>query len=267
MNNIFDIKRFGKYLMYDLNNARNQYSVSFIIVSLMPIVVFTILNIVRICFGLDHSYFNGISIFAVIMSYFIAVITFPAKAYGGITDKRKGSNFLLVPASSFEKSLSMIVICCIIFPVLLWAVFFASDSLLSAIFPMSYGTGAIGMIKEWYTSDISEYIQISLPAIGAASWCSTILAFALGAILFKKSKAAKTILCLMALGMVYSSIFAALGENGLLDNLVARFGAYDSDFEMSKALNMFNVWSNISTGITIAALSAGIFFRIKTLKH
>lgn len=267
MSNIFDIKRFGKYLKYDLNNARNQYSVSFIIVSLMPIVVLTICNIVRICFGLDHSNFNGISIFAVIMSYFIAVITFPTKVYGGITEKREGSGFLLVPASSFEKFLSMLIICCIIFPVLMWAIFFAADSLLSTIFPMSYGEGAIGMIKSWYASDISEYIRISLPAFGIATWCSTVLAFTLGAILFRKSKAAKTILCLIAIGIVCSSIFAALGENGILDSIVERFGYYESDFEISKAVSILNAWINISTGITLAALAAGIFFRIKTLKH
>ena len=28
MNNVFDIKRFGRYLAYDLNNARNTFGVS-----------------------------------------------------------------------------------------------------------------------------------------------------------------------------------------------------------------------------------------------
>ena len=48
MNKIFDPKRFVSYLGYDLRSAWNNYGVTFLIVAMLPLLVF-VLNVI---FGL-----------------------------------------------------------------------------------------------------------------------------------------------------------------------------------------------------------------------
>ena len=39
MNNIFDIKRFGQYFLYDLRRAWNNYGLSLLLMGLIPIIL------------------------------------------------------------------------------------------------------------------------------------------------------------------------------------------------------------------------------------
>ena len=50
MNNIFNIKRFCNYFLYDLRNAKNNYGLSLLILGVMPVVLYIIVQLFSLIF-------------------------------------------------------------------------------------------------------------------------------------------------------------------------------------------------------------------------
>jgi hypothetical protein len=269
MNNIFDIKRFGNYLLYDLRRARNNYGFSMLVVGLLPFIIFITTEFISLIIG------NGVIIlpdFAKFLSFVIACIivifSFGAKAYGELTGKQAGSSFLMLPASIPEKWLSLFLITCVAAPVALFALLFLSDGVLGLFFPNSYGDS---VLRTTFTRDLlegmttlrEEGVYINHFGILVIDWITNILTFTLGAICFKKAKVAKTLLCLFALAMILSTLFAILFGNGTVDP-EQFFERFDSP---ERAISSFNWYLNITYTCTLAILLGGIFYRLRTIKH
>lgn len=274
MNNFFDIKRFGSYLRYELGVARNNYLWSGIICGLSPLILFMVMQMVAFMFSGDHSAFmaNGYAIVAAMITIPVVIITFPMKMYGQITEKRYGSSWLLRPASSFEKWLSIILMTCVIVPLTITAIFLASDSLLSLVFHKAYGNyllGNIYAISNEFVKEPNGLITLNLIGLGFTKWCQYILIFTLGALIFKTSKVGKTIIALIVLWMI-TSTFSSIFLLGHLSTLKAfAVHAMNNDFVQGMA-SLFS-WTNIAmnlyilTGLTITG--GALYYRIRTLKH
>ena len=274
MNKVFDIKRFGKYLVYDMRRAQSQYLISGAILSALPLLCFVVSQIFSFVFNgrPSEAMSSTYATVAASIAVLIFVFTFPVKMYGEITSKQYGSSFLLLPASSFEKSLSMILTACVLVPLAIVAVFLCCDTLLSLCFSDTYGTNLIkilfGLKKELYdATEGALEIHLGLPVY--LSFCNYMLCFCLGSIFFKRNKAAKTFLVLIALSSVFGSILGSImvadifGFEGIFD-------AFQRDFN-ADTVNSIMGWVNGTVyGLNIlefCLLSAGIYFRIKTLKH
>jgi len=266
MNKIFDPKRFVSYLGYDLRSAWNNYGVTFLIVAMLPLLVF-VLNVI---FGLlfegvitprDTNY--SAMLFGI--AAFIMIVSFSARTYGQITDKKFGSSWVLLPASVFEKFLSMLLITCIVLPVCLVVVFGATDLLLSAVFPASYGPSLIGNPELNLPLDDSVGVHVNFPALLYITFAVPMLAFTLGAVVFKKAKPAKTFLALMGIGFVLSSISMILVHAGVLDSdkIESAMEAMTED----RLQHLINTWLNIPNLIASLLLMCGLYFRLKTIKH
>lgn len=269
MGNIFNLNRFGKYFAHDLRNAKNYYSISLLILSLMPVImyIFTLLfkRIITGEWGIP-----GISsqISAFFISWITIVLSFPVKVYGRITDKKAGSDWLLLPASGFEKWLSIVLMTCVVLPAAYGVLFFGSDALLSALIP-SYGNAAITyfstveqLVDEW-SSGIVSVKTFPILYINAVE---VILFFTLGAIYFKRSKASKTILAWIGLGILASIVsmwvFGATHiSSSDLEDMAQNAGAIEAF--ASKLNGLFSV----SYIVIIGATLAGIYARIKTMKQ
>ena len=48
MNNIFDIKRFGQYFLYDLRRAWNNYGLSLLLMGLIPIILYVVYQLISL---------------------------------------------------------------------------------------------------------------------------------------------------------------------------------------------------------------------------
>ena len=79
------------------------------------------------------------------------------RSYGYLTEKKAGSNWLMVPASKAEKFVSMLLMVCIVIPLLFFVVYMVLDGFLSLVDP-TYGealftgfTGAYGKLLEGLT--------------------------------------------------------------------------------------------------------------------
>ena len=280
MNNVFDFKRFGKYFAYDLNNAWSNFGVSALVIGLLPLIML----IFNVLFGLV---FNGeanpmalamkVTLFFVV--FVVLILAAPTKLYGRLTERRVGSDWLMIPASSFEKFLSMALMLCVVLPVAVFGLFAVCDLLLGWLFPVYGGS----MVKEIATnlpsmSDMAMtfngvpatgFTKGGIAAIFFLTWCASILPFGLGAICFKKGKAAKTILCIFALEMVLSILLVLIFKVGFssgfdFEQLMSRLGETATS---EKAQFWSNFFLNLNYLIVVGGLLVALFFRVKTIKH
>lgn len=259
MNNTFNFRRFAKYFAFDLHLAKERFGLTLLISGLLPIIFFVFYNIVSLIFnprGFTLDFADAFRVIAFMCG--IAVITFvgTAKVYGVITERSKGSEFILLPTSMFEKWLSMILNVCIVMPAVLFALLFASDTLLSLILPDAYGASIFHseLLRDILGEDgIAEVFN--MPAMLWCSLTANMLNFTLGAIYFKKAKFGKTFLALFIIGLVLLSIGIPI--------------ALYSSFTWIQMIDesRINVALNLMQFIPMVVVAALIYVRIKTLKH
>lgn len=277
MNNSFDIKRFGNYLLYDLRRAQSNYLISGLILGCMPLIVFFLVQFFSFLLTgeLVKNFANAYIPMAVVVVLFTLIFTFPTKMYGQLTDKRFGSDWLMIPASTLEKWLSMVLMVCVIAPLSIVLVGLAVDGLMSLCIGEYYGHSVLGNIhtvKQVIAEETNGALRINLGAIGFAGISESMFVFTLGALCFKKSKAAKTFLTLMLLQMAFTSFLGAISFSGWFDSnwfdFVMRLQEEPNDItRLSHLMKMFNIFLNIWYPIVFAALGGAIYYRIKTLKH
>ena len=266
MNNIFDFKRFGNYFLYDLRNAKNNYALSLLISGTLPIIVFVFAQLFNLIFLQQFHELNMVAKYMQLgIATTVVILGAGAKLYGHLTEKRAGSNFLMIPASTFEKWLSMMLIVCIMLPISLIGLQLASDALMSFFFPNLYGDRVLELtfLQKIKDGMNAEGLYVNLEAIFILDWISSILVFVLGAICFKKGKIGKTILCLFAFSTIFSTLaMVFFGHNG-----PDYIGFFDSLVDPIKAASFVNWLTNIYFFIIIGGLLGGTYYRLRTLKH
>lgn len=271
MNKIFNLKRFGRYFSFDLKNAVNNFGLSLLIMCCLPIILLIIRVLLSIIFGGGVSIPSlpeRISLFSIAL--LIMMIASPVKLYGGLTDKRYGSSWLLIPASGVEKFVSMLLICLVVVPAAYLIVYLGVDGLLSLLIK-DYSPAIIGSdaIKSFATFDIPEDLPIEM--VGGPSLyfygfvVATILTFLLGGLCFKKGKVGKTILVLFLIMMVVSTIISivVIKSPEHFEALMERA----DEMAPEKIAASINTWSWILNILLYGGLGTAIYFRLKTLKH
>ena len=265
MNNVFDFKRFGNYFLYDLRNAKNNYALSLLICGLLPIALFVFTQLISLIFQQETTELHvGAKYGQLFVAVIVVLLGAGTKLYGTLTEKRAGSNFLMLPASTFEKWLSMGLIVCIVVPVVLFALQLGSDALMSFLFPNTYGERLLALVplQEMKDSMSEEGIHINFEGALFLNWCESILVFTLGAICFKKSKVAKTLLCLFAFGFLLSTLLLLIFGHGNFS-----FDSFTFFEDPTSAARTINWTVSILYTLVIGGLLAGIYYRLRTLKH
>ncbi|MCQ2168004.1 MAG: hypothetical protein MJY69_04980 [Bacteroidales bacterium] len=270
MDNIFNIKRFWHYLLYDLRNARNRYWLSSLILGLIPVSMYVIYELMSVVIAGEWMPYNPVSQWAAFgISFVTVVLNFPVKVYGKLTEKKTGSDWLMIPASAFEKWLSMILIVCIVMPVCIGLMLFGSDAILSAAIP-NYGKSLLTYFKDVnrMISDSSNGIlSINLHPVLFLNWCENILIFTLGAIYFKRSKAAKTILAYFALSMILTPVMMMVVGSDHISSEDIEWMLNGNTLTVETFISKVNAAVSIIYILILGGLLGGIFARIKTLKH
>ena len=288
-NDIFNFRRFGKYFVSDIKTCYANFGLSLIVSCLSATLLVYALTVF---FNLmtAHAWMgpeSAIRLAALIIMFFVIVINSPSKCYGNITDKQYGSFWLTLPASRLEKFVSMVLISAVIIPVVSLATFLGIDALTCWIDPTCGQSVAssIGHVASQIVSfDISEAIsdeipaevtrfieQLSSPWLYMDDFFGMTLPFLLGALVFKKSKAAKTILALIVISAAFSIIAAPITAAWGKD-LIVRINMTEGTAEISE---LFNTWlfrniallDALSDTIVNIVLLTAIYFRIKTITH
>ncbi|MBR1570965.1 MAG: hypothetical protein IJ651_09575 [Bacteroidales bacterium] len=270
-NEVFDFGRFWNYFKFDLKQMWRNHSRPAIVIGGMGLIVYVIWVLMGLIFG--GGVWQGPSLGAriVVMAVaFIVLMFYQTRTYGYLTDRRQGSSWLMIPASSTEKFVSMLLITLLVIPILFVVVFFCVDFILSIADP-TVGQSILGAV---FSADLSALGDMSqsesmfmnfskgpMAALMVISLINNFLFFLLCGLCFKRYKILGAIGVTFAVEVVLSilgSIFIPM----FADNLV--YLEEESAFQMMNGvLNAVLVFSIV----VVLALAAGIFFRIKTIKH
>ena len=275
MNNNFNFGRFGKYFVYDLKRQWKNIGMLMLIFSLFPIIFYMIYmffaamfdgGLMKIFIGLEIDGPAGgtrFGVFAVMSTIF--VMLFPSRAYGEITNKAKGSEWLMLPASRLEKFTSMMLISLVVIPLVYVVVYFLSDAFV-CLLDKSCGDSLMSfrINKEIGSSDFV------IPANGlwvlASSIVGNAIVFLLGGLIFKKWKVVGTVLVLFALQMVFSGLLSVFITNADLD----WWGNWFADWTIRHA-DSIDIWLNAFINfwllLILAICGTWSWFRIKRLQH
>lgn len=237
--NILNLNRFGRYLMTDIRSAIANFGASLLVMATLGLSF-------DIVAGLFSLILNGtwdglqeaarFSLFGI--SAVVIVFLGPSKIYGHVTERKEGQAFLMLPVSTLEKAISMILVSCILVPLTFLAVYMSVDFLvcladhtcgrallitindirLDVLTSMSRNMAILEQFIDNPTAfvNLAWYIDDAIQAP---------LLFLLGGIYFKKSKPAKTLASIIMIGIVLSLIGSALVSTGLMDSI--------QDFSMS----------------------------------
>lgn len=275
MSNTFNFSRFRKYFVYDLKRQWKNIGMLMLIFALFPIIFYMIYmffaamfdgGLMKIFIGLEIDGPAGgtrFGVFAVMSTIF--VMLFPSRAYGEITNKEKGSEWLMLPASRLEKFTSMMLISLIVIPLVYVVVYFLSDAFV-CLLDKSCGDSLMSfrINKEIGSSDFV------IPANGfwilASSIVGNAIVFLLGGLIFKKWKVVGTVLVLFALQMVFSGLLSVFITNADLD----WWGNWFADWTIRHA-DSIDIWLNAFINfwllLILAICGTWSWFRIKRLQH
>lgn len=276
MKEFFNIKRFGSYLATDIKSCLSKYWISMLIISMLGVIVSLFSGIISMMFGSGWE----IPPFAVrqmilVLSLSVTAITVGSSCYGHITDKREGAAWLMVPASSFEKWLSMILVSTILIPVVVAVVYICGDCIISLTDPnggesvVAAGSRILGELFEAEQSAMPEpiknaFVILTNPLSWIDDFTSLTILFTLGAIFFKKNKISKTILCYIGASIVLSSVstpfmLSGLGSAIAADDPTSLFDSWI--FKHMALIDTINDFLWLAAGLVLS------YIRIRTIKH
>jgi hypothetical protein len=275
MNNNFNLHRFGKYFAYDLKRQWKNLGMLMLIFALFPVIFYLLYMFFAVLLdgGMGKIFLglgiNGPSVlFRAAVGIFAAAIflmIFPARAYGEITDKAKGSEWLLLPVSRLEKFTSMMLTTLVVIPLVYFTIYFFSDFIV-CLLDKSCGNALISI-------DINDLMDTSDFVIASNGlWLLIVnvmenaILFLLGGLLFKKWKVVGTLLANFGIGMVFSSAFSIFLAN---TDLIA-FGDWAMDWVQRHADNLdvwLNAWIDIWFLVIMLLFGAMSWIRLKRIQH
>jgi len=268
-NEIFNGSRFWNYFKYDATQMGRNHLRAAIGIGLSGLILYVIAVGIGLLF---QGQWDGPSIKSRILVFYVAGIAlqlYQTRTYGYLTDKRKGSAWLMLPASTFEKWLSMILMTLIVIPILFLLVYFCTDALVAALDPTvgnsllySFGHGLrdvsselVGINGEYETT---WTVSFFVPGM-IAGFCFNYLFFLLCGLLFKKHK----ILGAFAIIFVASSLFSIVASMLNFNTSVEVNDFAEAEVHLRSIINIVT-WV---AGLLAAGVAGGIFWRLKTLKH
>ena len=269
-NEMFNGQRFWTYFKYDLTKMWRNHVKAAILIGFSGLILY----ILGIAF---NAVFNGVwaapGFGSRVVVFFIACFAlelYQTRTYGYLTKRREGAAWLMIPASTFEKWLSMILITLVVIPVAFLATYVIIDAILALADP-TYGQLLIGAAKttianaqqslaeanDEYSTTWSLGI-FALPAI--VGYICNFLYFLLCGISFKRNKILWAFIILSIASIAFSTIMTTMG-------LQSDYYEVNELAEAEELIHSMIGWSTIASGVLAAGFAGGIYYRIKTLKH
>ena len=267
---VFNGQRFWSYFKYDATQMWRNHAKAAVIIGLSGLFFYFTAITFGLLLGDGWDGPNIATRFLIFIIAFTVLELYQTRTYGYLTDRKRGSAWLMVPASAFEKWLSMLLMTLIVIPVLFLVVFFSAD-FLTAVLDPTVGKSMISTLTGKASDINSELVILNETystswGIGSIAWpvamsfLSNLLYFLLCGLCFKRNKILGAIAVSIGISMVLSLIFSGLGSFGPeeLETMVD---------ETPASVQTILRWCTAITSLVAAGLSAGIYYRLKTLKH
>jgi len=280
-NDIFNFNRFGKYLVADLHNAYSNFGLSLLLMSIMGAFAYFVYRVFDLILKVGNEGFGFTPRgFIFVICLVVVMMTVAKKCYGQVTDRRGGANFIMLPVSTLEKTLSMLFVCCMAVPLVYVVISFGVDAIICAFDPSCGWTLLRGITNFWTMifeatgtdpdivlgplnahDDFAVLSTLANPLLYLDDVAQIALYFLLGALLFKSGKISKTIGCLILISIAGSMIVSPIMLSYFPDMSEEAANNFLRGFLSNMAL-----WDTISDTVVNLLLCTAIFFRIKTIK-
>lgn len=284
MNNTLNINRFGKILKHDGLNFFPNLILTLAILWAIPVIVYLAVALMPTNDTKDAvDAFSRVDLISTLAN--IAIIIAPARLYRYCNDSRKGIGYAMLPASTLEKFLSMLIYCVIVTPIVYVAGALAIDSIL-ALFQGPYEGFAVSvyfdtfakinavfqrdgiMLDEsfmLYYASISPIFMLILSAIGTLTISSI---FMFGNMIFKKRKTGKMLGILIILFIIFMIVVINYVAHNEAINLYFQQMNDDNKAEFIKNIIFRTMDITFYAEIIISALMLfGVYRKIKTQKY
>jgi len=286
MNNTFNIQRFGKILKHDGLNFFPNFILSLAILWAIPVVIYLFTALMPTD-GTKQIYdaMSRVNVIDALLK--IAIIIAPAILYKTCNDSRKGIGYAMLPASTLEKFLSMVIFCVIVTPIVYIAGALAIDSIL-AIINGPYDGFALSMYFDKFSqieysfeqhgtkvmlddalpifiNNLSPAFMRVLSILGILMLSSI---FMFGNMIFKKRKTGKMIGILIFLSILFMIIFINYVANN--EALANYFEQINEDNVSEFIIRLIRIMMNVAlyTEIIVSTLLLwGTYRKIKTQKY
>lgn len=270
MSDIFSFKRFGNFFVSDFKRCLANYGLSLLILSLTGLMAYLITIFVSLIFGFGYNV-PGIAVRWVILAFAFGImaLTIPAKCYGYITNKRSGSAYTLLPVSSMEKLISMLLNTAIIIPAIFIIVYVSIDYVIflldpNVTFPL-FATEIVDFISQVkFMTEGTEVESFTNPFAQIDDHVILMSTFLLGAICFKRAKVARTILVIIVVSSILGSIAGPIIYHSIDMTTLTEEQIALSVFNNVDKFVLIDIISDI---LILIALVWGLFYRIKTIKY
>ena len=287
-NDVLNMNRFGRYLVTDIKSAISRYGISLLVMATISVTGYLLAGFFTMIVGNGwHSLGIAGRFMMMAITFFVLTLSAPAKIYGFITDKKEGSSFLMIPASSLEKTISMILVCCVILPLVFFAVYMSLDQIIclidnrcgdSIIIAINNSRelllDAFQRISRETQNYIPDYSSLSSPWMYVDDLAQGFLVFLLGALIFKSSKPAKTVGCLILFSIALSMIVSPIVMHGAverfkeaMENNMTPEELFESFPFISWVIRHAGLADFISDTIVNIGLAIAIYFRVRKIKH
>ena len=284
MNNTLNINRFGKILKHDGLNFFPNLILTLAILWAIPVIVYLFAALMPTNDTKDaFDAFSRVDLISTLAN--IAIIIAPARLYRYCNDSRKGIGYAMLPASTLEKFLSMIIYCVIVTPIIYVAGALAIDSIL-ALFHGPYEGFAVSvyfdtfakinavfqrdgiMLDEsfmLYYASISPIFMLILSALGTLTISSI---FMFGNMIFKKRKTGKMLGILIILFIIFMIVVINYVAHNEAIALYFQQMNDDNEAEFIKNIIFRTMDITFYAEIIISALMLfGVYRKIKTQKY
>ncbi|HHV02842.1 MAG: hypothetical protein WCQ69_02255 [Bacteroidales bacterium] len=268
MSNIFNIKRFCTLVRKECRELPGKCGLS-ILSMVGGYMIFIILTMLS---GVSVSPSKRMAMIVVWTA--VTVIFAPSKLHGNVNHSRKGLNYVLLPVSTMEKTLSMFVLNSICTTILILTGLFLADTLLYLIVP-SRMTGFLINVETLNQLGRQLFDLFFIQSI-----------FILGNVLFKRQKIAMTFISLIGifflLILVFIVVFRIIGFEALehfTENILADLPREIDNWQVLSNRAFVNTYSHIPFvrniliisysihGAVTAACWIGTYRLIKTTKY
>lgn len=266
---VFNGQRFWSYFKYDSLQMWRNHVKAAIGIGLAGLIFYFLCIFFGLISGDGWDGPNIATRFIVFTVAFTILELYQTRTYGYLTDRKKGSAWLMIPASTFEKWLSMILMTLIVIPIVFLIVFFGVDAILSLADP-TVGQSMVASIAGGMTDVIDKILEVNgeydttwslwtIVPSAILGFCLNFLFFLLCGLIFRKNKILGAFLIILGLSILLSlvSSFIVMGSDI----------EYEDFAEAENAIRSVIRAFNWIVALVSAGLAGGIYWRLKTLKH
>ena len=260
MNETFDIQRIGKLFVYEVTNYLPRFFKSLMIASGVLVAVW-LLSLVATVDIMDYGREELIN-----SLYFLMLLLSPYIIYKDMNNRKKGYMYAMIPASTLEKLISMLLVCGTVVPAVAYLSLTLTDVVLYVFSQLGVGTFEnIAFSHPFYA--VSDSMSWFDNVIGVL--CSVTTAMMFNSI-FRKNKIFKTVL--FNIIVVFSlTIIVLLINNIISPEFVERVSNWFADFFYSfpeERLESLAMWTLRLFYIVWIATTLGItYYRIKKVNY